>query len=170
MKVKKEIERLLEVGFIRPTKYTGWMENIVPVVKKNDKIRVCIDFRDLCTATPKDVYVMPVSDMLIDAIVNHEMLIRWVCFASYDQIIITKEDIHKMTLRCLEPTGTFEWVMMPFGLWNAGATYQHSMNLIFHDVIGKSIKAYIDDVVAKCKRKKDHVAHLRQRFERLMRH
>ena len=59
---------------------------------------------------------------------------------------------------------------MPFGLKNAGATYQRAMNLIFHDVIGKSIEVYIDDVVVKSKRRNDHIAHLRQGFDRLRKH
>ena len=74
LKVKGETEIFLKVGFIRPTKYAQWLANIVSVMKKNGKIRVCINFRDLNTATPKYVYVMPVSDMLIDATINHGML------------------------------------------------------------------------------------------------
>ena len=123
LKVKEEIERLLRVGFIRPAKYTEWLANIVPVVKKNGTIRVCIDFRDLNAATPKDIYVMPVSDMLIDATANHEILTFWDCFAGYNQIRIAENDIHKTAFRCPGAIGTFEWVMMPFGLKNVGATY-----------------------------------------------
>ncbi|XP_043725661.1 uncharacterized protein LOC122672230 [Telopea speciosissima] len=65
LKVKDEIERLLKVGFIRIARYVEWLSNIVPVVKKNGKLRVCIDFRDLNKATPMDEYPMPVTDMLV---------------------------------------------------------------------------------------------------------
>ena len=54
--VKKEIQNLLNAGFIRTERYVEWLSNIVHVVKKNGKIRVCIDFRNLNTATPKDAY------------------------------------------------------------------------------------------------------------------
>jgi hypothetical protein len=61
------VERLLDVGFIRPCRYVEWVSNIVPIEKKNtEKIRVCIDFHNLNKATPKDEYPMPVANMLIN--------------------------------------------------------------------------------------------------------
>lgn len=65
--IKEEIDQLLKAGFIRPCRYAQWISNIVPVEKKNTgKLRVCIDFRDLNKATPKDEYPMPIADMLIN--------------------------------------------------------------------------------------------------------
>jgi hypothetical protein len=64
--VKKEVERLLDANFVRPCRYAEWMSNIVPVYKKNGKMRVCIDFRDLNRATPMDGYPMPVADCRMD--------------------------------------------------------------------------------------------------------
>ena len=58
LKVKEEIEKLLRAKFIRPTRYVQWLANIVHVIKKNGKLRVCKDFRDLNVVTPKDMYVM----------------------------------------------------------------------------------------------------------------
>ncbi|XP_043710581.1 uncharacterized protein LOC122659543 [Telopea speciosissima] len=66
-KVKDKIEGLLKAGFIRKTHYVQWLANVVPVLKKNGKLKVCIDFRDLNTATPKDEYPMPMADMLKNA-------------------------------------------------------------------------------------------------------
>jgi hypothetical protein len=71
-KIKEEVERLLKCKFIRTTRYVEWIANIVPVIKKNGKLRVCIDFRDLNSATPKDEYPMPVAEMLIDSAAGHE--------------------------------------------------------------------------------------------------
>jgi hypothetical protein len=65
--VKKEIERSLYANFIRPCRYAEWISNIVPVYKKNGKMRVCIDFRDLNRATPMGGYPMLVADLLVDA-------------------------------------------------------------------------------------------------------
>ena len=123
LKVKEEIERLLKAKFIRPTRYVQWLANIVPVVKKNGKLRVCIDFRDLNAATPKDMYVMPIADMLIDSTANNELLSFMDGFSGYNQIFIAEEDIFKTAFRCPGSIGTFEWLVMPFGLKNAGATY-----------------------------------------------
>jgi hypothetical protein len=61
--VKKEVERLIEANFIRPRRYADWISNIVPVYKKNGKMRVCIDFRDLNRATTMDGYPMPIAEL-----------------------------------------------------------------------------------------------------------
>ncbi|XP_075486372.1 uncharacterized protein LOC142525978 [Primulina tabacum] len=135
-RVKEEIEKLLKAKFIRPVRYTEWLANIVPVTKKNGKLRVCIDFRDLNCATPKDVYVMPVDDMLIDAVARNELMSFMDGFSGYNQIKIAEEDVSKTVFRSPGATGTFEWLVMPLGLKNAGATYQRAMNTIFHDMIG----------------------------------
>ncbi len=72
--VKAEVTRLYDVGFIRPCRYAEWVSNIVPVIKKNGKVRVCIDFRDLNKATQKDEYPMPIADQLADAASGHKLL------------------------------------------------------------------------------------------------
>ena len=69
--IKKETERLLEVKFIRLCRYAEWISNVDPVYKKNGKLRVCIDFRDLNKATPMDDYSMSIADMLVDAAAGH---------------------------------------------------------------------------------------------------
>jgi hypothetical protein len=73
--IKEEIERLLKANFIRPCHYVKWISNIVPVEKKNmGKIRVCIDFRNLNRATPKDEYPMPGAHMLINRASGNKMI------------------------------------------------------------------------------------------------
>jgi hypothetical protein len=72
--VKKEVERLIEENFIRPCRYADWISNIVHVYKKNEKMRVCIDFRDLNRATPMDGYPMLVADLLVDAAAGHKVI------------------------------------------------------------------------------------------------
>nr|KYP40046.1 Retrovirus-related Pol polyprotein from transposon opus [Cajanus cajan] len=67
-KIKEEIERLLKAKFIRTSRYADWVSNIVPIIKKNGKMRVCIDFRDLNAATPKDAYPMPIVETMIDVV------------------------------------------------------------------------------------------------------
>ncbi|XP_059650003.1 uncharacterized protein LOC132295729 [Cornus florida] len=170
LKIKEEIERLLKAGFIRTVRYVEWLSNVVPVMKKNGKLRVCVDFRNLNNATPKDEYPMPVADQLIDSAAKHEILSFMDGHSGYNQIYLAEEDVHKTAFRCPGSIGTFEWIVMPFGLKNAGATYQRAMNSIFHDMIGRFMEIYIDDVVVKSSAKRQHLEHLKRAFERMRIH
>lgn len=123
-------------------------------------MRVCVDSRDHNNATPKDIYPMPIADLLIDAAAGH-VLSFMDGTAGYHQIPVAEEDRHKTAFRCPDLAGAFEYVVMPFGLKKAGATYQRAMNLIFHDILGKLIKVYIDEVVVKTKQRASHVEDLR---------
>ena len=131
LKVKEEIERLLKEGFIIIAQYMEWVSNIVPVVKKKGKIRVYIDFRNLNLATPKDKYQMYVTDQLVDVAAKHQILSFMDGHSGYNQIYIAKGDVPKIAFRCPSAIGTFEWVVMPFGLKNEGTIYQRAMNSIF---------------------------------------
>ncbi|KAM1452984.1 hypothetical protein COP1_002732 [Malus domestica] len=110
---------------------------------------------------------MPISDLLIDAAVNHVILSFMDGHAGYNQIFIIEADVHKTAFRCPGALGTYEWVVMPFGLKNASATYQRAMNTIFHDLIGTIVEFYIDDVVIKSKGRQTHLDDLRQAFLRM---
>ena len=161
------MSRLLKVGFIRTTRYVEWLSNIVPVMKKNGKLRVCIDFRDLNTTTPKDEYPMPVVDLLVDRSAGHSIMSMMDGHLGYNQIWIAEEDVRKIAFRCPRNIGTFEWVKMPFGLKNAGATYQRAMNLIFHDLVGSFLECYIDDIIVKSHLVDGHINHLVKAFQRM---
>ena len=84
--VKKEIEKILEVGFIRPIDYLEWMANIVSIKKPTCEIRVCINFRDLNKACSKDDFPLPNIDMIIDSLAGYEMLSFMDGFLGYNQI------------------------------------------------------------------------------------
>ncbi|XP_050894658.1 uncharacterized protein LOC127101322 [Lathyrus oleraceus] len=140
-KIKKEVERLLRCNFIRTTRYVKWIANIVPVIKKNGSLRVCIDFRDPNAATLKDEYPMSVAEMLVDSAAGYEYLSMLDGYSGYNQIFIAEEDVSKTAFRCPGAIGTYEWIVMPFGLKNAGATYQQAMNSIFHDYIETFMQA-----------------------------
>jgi hypothetical protein len=163
--VKKEIEKMLEVGFIRPCKYAEWISSIVPVQKKDGRWQVCVDFRDLNRATPKDEYPMPVAETLINAVVGKKILSFMDGNAGYNQIFMTPKDIHKTAFRVPGAVGLFEYVVMTFGLKNASVTYQHAMNYIYHDLIGKLVEIYINDIVVKSTSIGWHLGDLRQVFE-----
>jgi hypothetical protein len=149
--VKKEVEKMLDAGFIRLCRYAEWISSMVPVQKKDGRWRVCVDFRDLNRATPKDEYPMPVAETLINAAAGHKMMSFMDGNAGYNQIFMAREDVNKTAFRVPGVVGLFEYLVMTFGLKNAGATYQCAMNYIFHDLIAKLVEIYIDDVVVKSK-------------------
>jgi hypothetical protein len=106
--VKEEINRLLDAKFIRPCRYADWISNIVPIEKKGTKkLRVCIDFRDLNKATPKDEYPMPIADFLVNSASGHRVLSFLDGNAGYNQIFMAEEDISKTAFICLGFLGLF---------------------------------------------------------------
>jgi hypothetical protein len=143
---------------------------VVPMYKKNSKLRVCIDFNNLNKAMPMDGYPMPVADLLIDAASGHWIISFMDGNAGYNQIFMAKEYIPKTAFRCPRHVSLYEWVVMTFGLKNASATYQWAMNYIFHDLIGKIVEIYIDDVVVKSRGFQEHLADLRKTLECTRRH
>ena len=107
--------------------------------------------------------------MLVNSAANNELLSFMEGFFGYNQILIAVEDIPSIAFGCPGSMGTFEWMVVPFGLKNEGAIYQRAMNAIFHHMLGHYMEVYIDDIVVKSKRASKHVDHLSKSFE-LMRH
>ncbi|CAN6704646.1 unnamed protein product [Malus baccata var. baccata] len=170
-KVKEEIERLVKSGFIRPAKYVEWLVNIVPILKAITKaVRCCVDYRNINSATPKDEYPMPMADLSIDVVAKHKVLSFMDGNVGYNQIKMVPEDTHKTAFRCPCHVGAYEYLVMPFGLKNAGATYQRAMNAIFHDLIGQSMEVYIDDIVVKSNTEEQHLVDLKQALTRMRIH
>ncbi|KAM2028086.1 hypothetical protein ACFX1T_020283 [Malus domestica] len=101
------------------------------------------------------------ADLSIDAVVKHKVLSFIDGNAGYNQIKMAKEDIHKTTFRCPRHIGAYEYVVMPFGLKIAGATYQKPMNAIFHDLIGHIMEVYIDGIMVKSRSEDQHLKDLR---------
>jgi hypothetical protein len=96
------------------------------VLKKNGKLRVCIDFRDLNKATPMDGYPMPIVDLLVDAASGHKFISFVGSNAGYNQIFMVEEDVLKTAFRCPGALGLYEWIVMTFSLKNTGTTYQQA--------------------------------------------
>ncbi|XP_050217645.1 uncharacterized protein LOC126668497 [Mercurialis annua] len=108
---------------------------------------------------------MPVADMLINRAAGHTILSFLDAHSGCNQVPISMEDVSKTTFRCLGPIEAYEWVVMPFGLKNAGATYQRAMNKMFRGL--DCLEVYIDDVVVKSNTEEVHLADLRKGFERI---
>jgi hypothetical protein len=130
--IKAEVEKLLRAGFIYAIPLTEWVSNIVPVNKKQGTIRVCVDYRDINRACPKDNFPTPFIDQLIDDCAGSEIYSFMDGFSGYNQINIAPADQHKTAFIC--PWGTFAYKKLPFGLKNAGATFQRAMSYAFHDI------------------------------------
>jgi hypothetical protein len=159
---------LLKAEFIQPCKYAEWVANIVPVEKKGtSKIRICVNFQNLNRVTPKDEYPMPVEDIMINNASSNKMISFLDGNAGYNQIFMARENVHKMTFWCPGFVELFEWIVITFGLKNVGATYQWTMNLIFHDLLGDIMEVYIDDIVIKLASFDEHLADLRMALERM---
>ena len=100
---------------------------------------------------------MPIANLLIDSASGNKVISFLDGNVGYNQIFMVKEDASKTVFRCLGFIGLFEWVIMTFGLKNAGAMYQRAMNLIFHDLLRVLMEVYIDDVVVKSVGFKGHM-------------
>jgi hypothetical protein len=108
-RVREEVDRLLEARFIQPCHYADWVSNIVPVQKLNTgKIQIRMDFRNLNRATPKDEYPMLVADLLVDSASGNNVISFLDRNASYNQILMAKEDVSKTAFHCLGFVGLFQ--------------------------------------------------------------
>jgi hypothetical protein len=87
--------------------------------EKNGKVRMCIDFRDLNRATPKDEYLMLITDLLVDATFGHKIIIFMDGNAGYNQIFMVEDNVTKITFRCTGAIDLYEWIIMTFNLKNA---------------------------------------------------
>jgi len=94
-------------------------------------------------------YPMPVAEMVVDSAAGFKYLGMLDGYLGYNQIFIVEEDVSKTAFRCPGALGCYEWLVMPFGLKNAGATYQRAINSMFHDFIEDFMQVYIDDIVVK---------------------
>ena len=108
---------------------------------------MCVDYRDLNRASPKDNFPLSHIDTLIDNTTKHSLFSFMDGFSDYNQIRMASEDMEKTTF--LTMWGTFCYKVMPFRLKNAGATYQRAMVTLFHDMMHKEIEVYVDDMIAK---------------------
>ena len=127
-----------------------------------------MDFTDLNKACLKDHFPMSRIDQLVDATVGHPRMSFLDAFQGYHQISLVLDDQEKTAF--VTPIGNYHYKVMPFGLKNAGFTYQRIMTRMFEPQLGKSIEVYIDDMVVKSKVVSEHVGDLGNIFEILRKH
>ena len=166
--VREEVDKLKEAEAITEVYYPEWLANMVVVNKKNRKWRVCVDFKDLNKACPKDPFPMPKINQLVDATFGHPKMSFLDAFQRYHQIALAPKDQEKTSF--ITPTGNFYYKVMSFGLKNAGSTYQRIVTKMFKKQLDRNVEAYIDDMVAKSKAVENHITDLAETFESLRKH
>ncbi|XP_050290281.1 uncharacterized protein LOC126728515 [Quercus robur] len=127
--VTKKVEKLLEVDFIKEVFYPDWLANVVMVKKSNGKWRMCVDFTDLNKACPKDSFLLLRINQLVDSTAGHKLLSFMDAFFGYNQILMDEDNQEKTLF--IASQGLYCYKVMPFGLKNAGATYQRLVNRKF---------------------------------------
>ena len=142
-----EIEKQLSTRFIKEVKYPDWLANMMVIPKKDGKWRVCVDYTNLNDACLKDSFPLPQIDQIVDSTAGHGMFSFLDVFSRYHQILMFQPDEEKTTI--VTPHGLYCYKVMPFGLKNAGATYQRLVTKIFKPLIGRTVEVYIDDIIIK---------------------
>ncbi|XP_015955674.1 uncharacterized protein LOC107480066 [Arachis duranensis] len=160
-----EVKKLIAANFIREIRFTTWLANVVMVKKSNGKWRMCVDFTDLNKACPKDAYPLPCIDNLVDNSCGFGSLSFMDAYSGYNQILMHPSDQEKTAF--ITEYGNHCYNVMPFGLKNAGATYQRLMNKVFQNQIGRNIEVYVDDMVAKTMVGKSHINDLTEIFAQI---
>ena len=108
-----------------------------------------MDFRYLNKACPKDEFPLPNIDLLVDLTTGSSIFSFIDGYSGYNQIRMVAKDAEKTAFRT--PIGNFYYTVMPFGLKTAGAMYQRTITVIFHDIMHKKMEDYMDDIVVKSK-------------------
>ena len=152
--VKKEVIKLLDFGIIFPISDSEWVSPVQCVPKKggmtvikseSDELiatrvvnswRVCMDYRKLNKVTKKDHFPFPYMDQMLDRLAGYSFYCFLDGYSGYNQIAISPEDYEKTIFTC--PYGTFAFKRMPFGLFNAPATFQRGMTAIFQTLLKTS--------------------------------
>ncbi|KAM2065822.1 hypothetical protein ACFX1T_042365 [Malus domestica] len=175
--MKAEVEKLKGIGFVREVNYPTWVANVV-LVKKNQtkeslllqKVlwRMCVDYTDLNKGCPKDSFPLPLIDRLIDSTAGCELLSFMDAYSGYNQILMNPSDQEHTAFTT--DRGLYCYKVMPFGLKNAGATYQRLVNSMFAEQIGKSMEVYVDDMLVKSKHADQHITNLSETFTILKRY
>jgi len=163
--VQEATKKLLSAGHIREIQYPEWLANVVLVKKANGKWRMCVDFTDLNKACPKDSYPFPSIDALVDSASGCKMQSFLDAFSGDNQIKMHPRDECKTAF--MTETCSYCYKFMPFGLKNAGATYQRLMDRILAPMLGRNVQVYVDDMVVTSQERGRHTTDLEEMFATL---
>jgi hypothetical protein len=167
VELKKQLQELLDKGFIRPST-SPWGCPALFVKKKDESLRLCIDYRPLNVVTIKNKYPLPRIDVLFDQLVGAKVFSKIDLRSGYHQIKIRASDIPKIAFSTRY--GLYEFLVMSFGLTNAPAYFMYLMNSVFMPELDKFVVVFIDDILVYSKNEEEHVGHLHVVLQRLREH
>eukprot|EP00253_Pinus_taeda_P018433 PITA_18433 len=165
--LKMQLQELLDKQYIRPS-VSPWGAPVLFVKKKDGTLRMCIDYRQLNKLTVKNKYPLPRIDELFDQVKGAKVFSKIDLRSGYHQIRIKDEDIAKTAFRTRY--GHYEFVVLPFGLTNAPATFMCMMNSVFHHFLDKFVLIFIDDILIYSRSQEEHEKHLRMVLQTLREH
>ncbi|KAL2237726.1 UNVERIFIED_CONTAM: Transposon Ty3-G Gag-Pol polyprotein [Sesamum indicum] len=156
--LKKQLEELLDKGFIRPS-ISPWGAPVLFVKKKDGSMRLCVDYRQLNRITIKNKYPLPRIDDLLDQLKGATVFSKINLRSGYWQLRIEEESIPKTTFRTRY--GHYEFVVIPFGLTNAPAAFMALMNKTLQSFLEQFVIVFIEDIWIYSSSPKEHEQHLR---------
>ena len=162
--INDAFSEMLQDGVLCPSS-SPWASPVTLVPKKDGSIRFCVDYRKLNSATEKDTYPLPLIQDIFDQVGGSAIYSTLDLKAGYWQLPVAEADIPRTAFRCHR--GLFELQRMPFGLANAPAVFQRTMDKLLSGLIGVCVLVYLDDIVVYSKDSKDHEGHLQLVFDRL---
>jgi hypothetical protein len=165
--LKTQLQELLEKGFIRPSSSPCGCPAIF-VKKKDQTLRMCVDYRPLNEVTIKNKYPLPRIDILFDQLTGARVFFKIDLRSGYHQIRIRPEDIPKTAFTTRY--GLFEYLVMSFGLTNAPTHFTYLMNSVFMSELDKFVVVFIDDILIYSKNEEEHARYLRVVLTRLREH
>jgi hypothetical protein len=155
--LKKQLQELLDKGFIRPST-SPWGCPALFVKKKDENLRLCVDYRSLNAVTIKNKYPLPRIDVLFDQLVGAKVFSKIDLRSGYHQIKIRASDIPKTSFSTRY--GLYEYLVMSFGLTNAPTYFMYLMNSVFMPELDKFVVVFIDDILVYSKNEDEHTEHL----------
>ncbi|GJS96521.1 reverse transcriptase domain-containing protein [Tanacetum coccineum] len=145
--IQAEVQKLVAAGIMREVYYHDWLSNPVMVKKHDGSWRMCVDFTDLNKACPQDCYPLPEIDWKIESLCGYPLKCFLDAYKGYHQIQMAESDEEKTAFHTSQ--GVYCYTKMPFGLKNAGATYQRLVDKAFDSQVGRNMEVYVDDLVIK---------------------
>ena len=133
--------------------------------KKDGHLRLCVDYRALNKNTIVDSYPLPRIDELLSRLQGARYFSRLDLRDGYFHVPVADQDVHKTAFSCRY--GTYEYLVMPFGLMNAPSTFQRIMNQVFFDMLDRNVIVYLDDILIFTKTEQEHRKVLAEVFRRL---
>jgi hypothetical protein len=160
--LKKQLAELEAAGFIRPSK-SPFGAPILFVKKKDGTMRMCVDYRALNRITVKNSYPLPRVDELFDRLQGARFFSKIDLRSGYHQIRIAPEDVPKTAFRTRY--GHYEFLVLPFGLTNAPATFMHLMHQALRPFLDDCALVFLDDILIYSKTLEEHQRHVRSVLE-----